>query len=120
MQQIFIAGRLGQDAKLASPNGKDVCNFSVAVDQGYGQNKTTNWWRCALWGRRAVKLAEYLTKGTSVAVSGQFSLGEYDGKPQLNIDVAEIDLMGGGERKQNNTGDYQSDQSRGYDDPTRS
>jgi len=46
-------------------------------------------------GKRGDALAQYLTKGASVTVVGEFTLGEYDGKPQLNVRANEITLQGG-------------------------
>lgn len=106
MQQGMIAGRLGQDAKLAHTQGGDaVCNFSVAVDYRDGREKATQWWRCALWGKRAEALAPYLLKGVSVSVIGEQTLTEYEGKPQLNLRVNEVTLQGsrntdGGQRQE--------------------
>ena len=96
MQQIVISGRLGRDAELRTTNGDPVLGFTVAVDSRKGRDKVTNWWRVSLWGKRGEALAQYLTKGSSVTVSGEFSLDEYDGKPQLNIRANEIALQGGG------------------------
>lgn len=96
MQTITIAGKLGRDAETRTTQGGDsVCSFSVAVDQRNGRDKTTNWWRVSLWGKRGDALAQYLTKGSNVTVSGEFSLSEYEGKPQLNIRANEIALQGG-------------------------
>lgn len=96
MQNITISGRLGRDAELRNTNGGDaVCGFTVAVDGRQGREKVTNWWRVSLWGKRGEALAQYLTKGAQVTVNGEFSLGEYDGKPQLNIRANEIALQGG-------------------------
>lgn len=98
MQTITIAGRLGRDAETRSTqNGDVVANFSVAVDTRQGREKVTTWWRCSLWGKRAEALAQYLTKGTAVAISGEFSLTEYEGKPQCNCRVQELTLLGGGQ-----------------------
>lgn len=95
MEQITIAGRLGGDAALAkTQNGDSVCNFNVAVDRREGRDKATNWYRVSLWGKRAEALAPYLLKGVSVTVSGAFSLGEYNGNPQLNVRANEIALQG--------------------------
>ena len=86
MQTIIIAGKIGRDAELRNTQGGDsVCSFSVAVDQRDGRDKSTNWWRVSLWGKRGEALAPYLLKGTSVTVTGDFALGDYEGKPQLNI-----------------------------------
>lgn len=95
MQNITVAGRIGQDAKLAHTQGGDaVCNFSVPADQGRGDNKRTNWFRCSIWGKRAEALSPYLLKGVPVAVSGQFETSEYEGKTQLNIRVDDVTLLG--------------------------
>ena len=96
MQTITIARKLARDAEVRSTQqGDSVCSFTVAVDQREGRDKTTNWWRVSLWGKRGDALAPYLLKGASVTVSGAFSLGEYEGKPQLNIRANEIALQGG-------------------------
>jgi single-strand DNA-binding protein len=119
MQVITIAGRIGKDAELRNTNGGDaVCGFSVAVDSRQGREKVTNWFRVSLWGKRGEALSQYLTKGSSVTIIGEFSLGEYDGKPQLNVRASEVALQGG------NTGGGQqqsreSDGSRGSASNTR-
>lgn len=96
MQIATIAGRLGRDAELRRTQGGDaVCGFTVAVDTRNGRDKVTNWWRVSLWGKRGEALAPYLLKGVSVTVIGEFSLGEYDGKPQLNVRASEVALQGG-------------------------
>ena len=96
MQSITIAGKLGKDAELKTTQGGDqVLSFSVAVDQRNGREKSTNWYRVSLWGKRGESLAPYLLKGASVTVIGEFSLSEYDGKQQLNVRANEIALQGG-------------------------
>lgn len=96
MQTITIAGRVGRDAELRrTQSGDAVCSFTVAVDQRDGREKTTNWWRCSIWGKRGESLAAYLLKGASVTVAGEFSLSDYEGKPQLNVRVNEVALQGG-------------------------
>lgn len=107
MQTITIAGRLGRDAELRRTQAGDaVCSFTVAVDERQGREKVTNWWRVSLWGKRGEALAPHLLKGVAVTVNGEFSLGDYEGKPQLNIRASEIALQGG-------RGDREADGSRG-------
>ena len=96
MQSMTIAGKLGRDAELRSTaNGDTVCSFSVAVDQRSGRDKTTNWYRVSIWGKRGEALNQYLTKGAAVTVVGEFSVSEYEGKTQLNVRASEIALQGG-------------------------
>ena len=96
MQIVTVAGRVGSDAITRNTQGGDsVCSFSVAVDQRDGKDRSTNWWRISLWGKRGEALAPYLLKGASVTVTGAFSVSEYEGKTQLNIRASEIALQGG-------------------------
>lgn len=95
MQNITVAGRIGVDAVTRSANGGDkVTSFNVAVDFRDGRGKGTNWWRVSFWGKRGDALQPYLLKGTNVAVTGEFSLSEYEGKPQLNIRANDVALQG--------------------------
>lgn len=61
--------RLGADAEVKFlPSGKPVCELSVAYDVGWGDNKKTQWMRLSLWGDRAEKSAQHLTKGKQIEV----------------------------------------------------
>jgi single-strand DNA-binding protein len=92
MQSITITGGLGRDAELkTTQSGDDILSFSVGSSQGYGEKKSTNWFRCTVWGKRGRTIAQYLTKGTKVTVQGELSIGEYDGKPQFEIRVNEVE-----------------------------
>ena len=110
MQALTIAGRIGKDAELRATANSQVCGFNVAVDQGFGDSKQTNWFRCSIWGSRGEKLAAYLLKGVPVTVSGQLSIGEWEGKPQFDLNVDEIALQGKRE------GGGQQSQQTGYGD----
>ena len=97
MKNITIAGNIGKDANLRTTNqGNNVANFSVAVEHRDGQNKSTMWFDVSLWGRRGEALAGYLTKGTKVAVSGDFSTREYNGSTYFQVRANDVTLMGGG------------------------
>ena len=98
MNNITIAGQLGRDAEVRYlPNGDPVANFSVADSQG--KDKTTIWWNCQLFGKRAESLSQYLTKGQSVTVSGNITQRTYqkDGvdKTAMEIRVSDVALQGG-------------------------
>jgi single-strand DNA-binding protein len=105
MKQITIAGKLGKDAELRSTqNGDKLASFSVAVDDGYGQNKRTLWFDCTVFGKRGETLAPMLSRGTPVTVSGDFSTREHNDKTYLTVRVNELTLQGG--RKQESRGGY--------------
>ena len=104
MKTVVIAGNIGKDAETrTTQGGKNVTSFNVAVEDRGGKEKATLWFSCSLWGERGDSLAQYLTKGSKVAVSGDLSTREHDGKTYLQIKVAEVTLMGGkqdGERQE--------------------
>lgn len=96
---VTIIGRLGRDGEGKQAGGTSLFEFSVADDVGYGDKKTTNWWRCALWGKQAEgKITDFLRKGQQVAVMGEITLREYekDGVKRLSpeIRVNSVQLIG--------------------------
>jgi single-strand DNA-binding protein len=97
MKNISIAGRLGRDAVLRDASGTPVLSFTLAVAD-YKKDAPPFWFDCSLFGTRAEKLAQYLTKGTQVALSGELGRREHDGKTYLTVRVDDLTLMGGGEK----------------------
>lgn len=92
-----FSGRIGRDAETRhTSGGKAVTGFPVAVDVGYGDNKQTLWVDCSMWGERGEKLADYLTKGGVVTVSGEANLQTYQSngadKTKLACRVNDVQL----------------------------
>lgn len=95
MNVFSATGNLGQDCRTNSVNGTSVCNFSVAVKAGFGDKAQTIWIDCALWGKQAEsRLPEFLVKGQQVAVSGELSTREHEGKTYLQLRCNSVDLIG--------------------------
>lgn len=67
-------GRLTKDPVLrrVEVNGEQVpvCEFSIAVNYGYGQNKKTEYVDCVAWRRLAEIIANYFHKGRKIYVEG--------------------------------------------------
>jgi single-strand DNA-binding protein len=96
MKSITIAGNIGKDAVTRTTgNGDKVTGFTVAVEDRQGKEKSTLWFDVAIWGARGEKLAEYLTKGGKVCVSGDLSMREHEGKTYLTVRADQVTLMGG-------------------------
>lgn len=115
MKNIAIMGVIGRDAQLRQAGSENVCSFSVAVDDGFGQNKKTLWFDASLWGKRAVSLQQHLTKGKSVAVSGELSTREHDGKTYLTIRVNDLTFARGGQQQSGGYDQSQQQPVEGYD-----
>lgn len=101
MLNLALAGTLGRDAEYKeSQSGKGRCQFSVAVNIGYGENKQTVWIDVTRWGEGARGLSNLLRKGTKVAVNGELSMREHNGKTYLQCRADNVTLMGSaGDRK---------------------
>jgi single-strand DNA-binding protein len=102
MNNLTVAGQLGRDAEVRFlPNGDPVANFSIADSQG--KDKDAIWWNCQLFGKRAESLAQYLTKGQSVTITGSVSQRKYtdkNGVEKISTDVRVNDIaLQGGKRE---------------------
>lgn len=96
MLNAVIAGNLGKDAETRNAGQTTVTGFNVAVEQRGKDGKKTQWVGCSMWGKRGETLAQYLTKGSKVCVSGELTTREHDGKTYLDLNVSDVTLMGGG------------------------
>lgn len=67
-----------------------VCNFTVAANNGFGENKQTQYFRVTVWRGLAESCAKYLKKGRGVYVSGPISLNNYVDKNNNLRAVMEI------------------------------
>ena len=98
MKSLTIAGNIGKSAETRrTPNGDAVTSWSLAVEERKGSEKRTIWFDCSLWGKRGESLAQYLTKGGKVAVSGELSTREHEGKTYLTVRAEQVTLLGGGQ-----------------------
>lgn len=101
MKTITIAGGIIRDAvPRTTQDGDNVTSFSVAVSEGYGDKKRSVYFDCSLWGKRGSALSPHLTKGSRVAVSGDLSTREHNGKTYLTVRASEVTLLGGGEKRE--------------------
>ncbi len=67
ISMIQIIGNVGRDAELRmTPNGRAVCEFSVAVNRvqgsGEGRKEETDWFRVSCWGKQAEIAQQYVRK----------------------------------------------------------
>lgn len=111
MKNITIAGRLTRDAVTRDAGSDRVTSFSVAVDNRQGKEKSTMFFDASLWGKRGEALAQYLTKGSSVSVSGDLGTREHEGKTYLTVRVNDVTLQGGGQARDEH--DQRADDDRG-------
>lgn len=100
---ITLNGRLTADPELRfTPAGKAVVSFTVATSRRKLDKTTNQWedadttfWPCSAWETLAEQVAEKLTKGAAVVVSGQAYQRnwEKDGQKRSRIEVR-VDHVG--------------------------
>ena len=97
---ITIIGNLTNDPELRfTPSGAAVANFTVAstprtFDRQSGEWKDgeTLFMRCSVWREAAENVAESLTRGTRVIVSGRLRSRTYDTKEGEKRTVVELEV----------------------------
>lgn len=94
MQKLIIIGNLTKDPESrTTTSGKEVCNFTVAVNRRQKDangNNAADFFKIAAWGELGKSCQQYLSKGRKVAVVGQVSVSTYqaqDGSTRANLDV---------------------------------
>ena len=92
MKAITIVGRLTKDSEVRQNDRGGFVSFSVAVDDGWGENKGVMFFDVSY---NRTQVAQYLTKGTQVAVTGDLKIREYNGKTFLGVRPSEVKLLGG-------------------------
>jgi single-strand DNA-binding protein len=77
----IVEGVVAREPELKhTSGGTAVCNFSIPVDCGWGDNKTTEWYNCTCFGKRAEALHQYVKKGTPLGVTGEMQTQKWEDK----------------------------------------
>lgn len=80
INKVFIMGRLGQDPKSMTFDGKKIVSFSVATQDVYKGNKTTEWHNIVSYGNNAEICEKYLKKGSLVWIDGKIKYKTFKDK----------------------------------------
>src|SRR6266498_2660619 len=98
--QITIAGNLVDDPELRfTPSGQPVAKFRVASTPRFRDNSTGEWkdgdslfLTCNVWRQAAENVAESLTRGMRVIVSGRLRQRSYETKDGEKRTVYEVEV----------------------------
>lgn len=81
LNKVILAGRLTKDAELRSTqSGKSVASFTVATDNGYGENKQTAFINCVAFGKTAEFISNYFARGKMIILCGRLSTRTWEGQ----------------------------------------
>lgn len=99
MNKVIISGNLTKDMDVkVTSKDMNIGKFTVAVNNGYGENTNTQFYPVVLFGKRVEALQKYLLKGTKVIIEGQIdynSVQDDDGnwKNYFQIIANDIDIV---------------------------
>lgn len=99
VNKCFLIGRVGghPEVKHTSTSGKLVASFSLAVDEGTGDRKTTFWFQLTAWDKTAEVVRDHVRKGRLVHVEGRLRVEEWekDGEKRkaYSITVERVSLL---------------------------
>lgn len=104
--QVILMGNLTRDPELRqTPNGQNVCSFSLALNRSY-KGSDGNWQEATdfidvvAWGPLGERVAQYLSKGRPCLVNGrlQSRSWEQDGAKRSKVEVVaqDVTFLGGG------------------------
>lgn len=80
LNKAILMGRLTKDPELRhTGTGKPVATFTVAIDNGYGENKKTDFINCVAWNKTAEFVSKWFAKGQMIVVEGRILTRTWDG-----------------------------------------
>ena len=113
LNKIVTIGRLTREPEVRyTQSGKAICTFSIAVDDGYGENKKAYFFPVVVWNKSAEACGNSLHKGSKVAVTGKLTSRQYDNSEGKKVTAYEIvaDAYGGVEFLDKKQGGSQSNE----------
>ena len=85
MNKVILCGNLTKDMDVKIIKGKTkksddtiVGKFTLAVNEGYGENKKTTFIPVTIFNKTVENLEEYLIKGTKVNVVGRLDINNVE------------------------------------------
>ena len=95
MNNVVLVGRLTRDPELRyiQGSGTPVANFAIAVDReftGKDGKKETDFIDIQVWGKSAENCANYIGKGSLVAIQGSIRVDSYQDQEGNNRKMTRV------------------------------
>jgi single-strand DNA-binding protein len=123
--QVILMGNLTRDPELRTiPSGQSVCSFSLALNRSYkgsdgNWQEATDYVDVVAWAALGERVAQYVTKGRPVLVSGrlQSRSWEQEGQKRSKVEVVaqDVTFLGGRPEGSSNSQPEEADGSEPSD-----
>lgn len=118
MNSVNLIGRITRDVELSftASTGNAVAKFSIAVNRRF-KKEEVDFINCVAFGKTGEIIAQYMVKGSPIAITGSLRTGSYDAKDGTkrytsDVVVESFDFIGSKKEGQTNNG-YQANSSFG-------
>jgi len=83
-------GRLTKDVEVRYSGETAVGRFTLAIDDGYGEKKKTDFVPVVCFNKTAENAEKFLSTGKLCAVQGKYTTGKYENKEGVTVYTTEI------------------------------
>ena len=115
INKVVLLGRLTKDPELryAAGSGTAVCRFTLAVSRQFKKDET-DFINCIAFNKQGEAIAQYVTKGRQLAVTGSIRTGSYDGQDGVkryttDVIVESFEFIGNSNNGNVNTNNQNND-----------
>ena len=112
MNLVSLIGRAGRDPEVRYfESGTMVANLTLAVN-AYKRDEAPDWFNLEIWGKQAQVAADYVRKGSQLAVYGRINQQKWtdrtsgEEKSKWVVTVDQLELLG--KKRDNESGDFQT------------
>ena len=123
MNKVILLGNLVEDPEVKSKRERSFTLFTVAVQDGYGDKKTTFFFDCVAGGKTGENIAKYFEKGKPICVEGKLYTRKNDetGYFENKISIYSFSFInGGGDGAKKKKGKKNSSKKRDRDEDDES
>ena len=105
--KVILMGNLTRDPETrTTPSGQSVTNFSLAINRSWNdasgnRQEAVSYINCVAWGKTGETIAQYLTRGSALLVSGRLDQRSWDDKETgakrsaVEVVVEDFNFVGG-------------------------
>ena len=89
--KVIMVGRTTRTPEVKMTAGlTKVANFTLAVDNGYGETQKTDFFNCVAFGKTAETIAAYVRKGDLILVEGRLEIDKWTDRDGINREKPKI------------------------------
>lgn len=91
MNKVILVGNLTKEPEIRyTKSEKTVASFTIAINEGFGENKKVTYIPCVAWGKLAETVGNFLDKGSKVLVDGHLQVRNYENSEGNKVYVTEV------------------------------